>query len=43
MDWHVTPLGPLGARVEGVDLGQPLTDAQVRRVEQLMDTYAVPI
>ena len=41
MDWHITPLGPLGARVEGVNLGLPLTPAEVSRVEQLMDTYAV--
>jgi len=41
MDWHITPLGPLGARVEGVNLGQPLTAAEVCRVEQLMDTHAV--
>jgi len=41
MDWRITPLGPLGARVEGVNLGQPLQAAEVSRIEQLMDTYAV--
>jgi len=41
MDWNVTPLQPLGARVEGVDLRQTLTPQEVRRIEQLMDTHAV--
>ena len=41
MDWNVTPLQPLGARVEGVDLRQALTPQEVRRIEQLMDTHAV--
>lgn len=41
MDWSITPVGPLGARVEGVNLGQPLAPAEVSRIEQLMDIYAV--
>jgi len=39
---HVTTLHPLfAARVEGLDLRQPLTAEQARWVEALMDEYAV--
>lgn len=41
MDWTVTPLTPLAARVTGADLSQDLAAADVRRIEALMDRHAV--
>lgn len=41
MNWKITPLPPFAARVEGLDLRQPLTPDEVRRIETLMDTHAV--
>lgn len=39
---HATPLHPLfAARIEGLDLRQPLTPAQARWVEERMDEFAV--
>ena len=41
MNWKITPLPPFAARVEGLDLRQPLSPEEVRRIETLMDTHAV--
>ena len=41
MNWKITPLQPLAARVEGIDLGQPLQPHEVRQIEALMDSHAV--
>ena len=41
MNWTVTPMQPLAARVEGIDLGGPLQPHEVRQIEALMDTHAV--
>ncbi len=41
MDWTVTPQPPFAARVEGVNLGGTLSDADIHRIEALMDAHAV--
>ncbi len=42
MTLHIRPLGPtIGAEVDGVDLREPLTPAQVEAIHAGMDRYAV--
>jgi alpha-ketoglutarate-dependent 2,4-dichlorophenoxyacetate dioxygenase len=41
MTWHINPLTPFAARVEGIDLRVPLKPDEVRQLEQLMDAHAV--
>ena len=41
MTLQLHPLHPFAAEAGGIDLRQPLTPAQVRQIEQAMDTHAV--
>lgn len=41
MSLQLQPLEPFAAEATGIDLSQPLTAAQVREIEEAMDTHAV--
>lgn len=41
MSLHLEPLHPFAAQASGIDLTQPLDAAQVRAIEDAMDTHAV--
>lgn len=43
MSLQLRPLSPFGAEASGIDLSQPLSDAQVRAIEHAMDEHGVMV